>query len=423
MSTPTLDSAARAALLQRVMAILQRPQETWPQIDAEDGSPARIYLGYLIFLAAIPAIASFIGYSLVGVGAFGITVRVPILSGLVHMVVGYVLSLAMVYVLALIASALAPHFDGRADMGSALKLVAYGFTAAMLGGVFSILPVLAMLGLVAALYSIYLIYLGVPVLMRVPQARAVAYTAVLVVCGIVAGVLVGVLSALVLPGARAPGAVFSGAGGAAPANIQIPGTDIKIDTAKIEAATRKMEEANRKMEQAQASGDSQAAAKAATEALGAALGGKTAGKAFDAQQLRAVLPDNVAGLARTSVEARTDNAMGVQLTHASAQYAHDDKSVEVDVQDVGASSILAMGMAAWAHSTVDKETQEDVERVYRKDEVAYQENYRKDGTNAEFSMLLPNGILLKLNGSLSIDALKGMAQPMAQQLAALKRPS
>lgn len=68
MNTSPLASTDRAALLQRVLDILMRPRDTWLQIDAEDGNPGRIYLGYLVFLAAIPAVAGFIGYSLVGVG-------------------------------------------------------------------------------------------------------------------------------------------------------------------------------------------------------------------------------------------------------------------------------------------------------------------------------------------------------------------
>ena len=50
---------------------------------------------------------------------------------------------------------------------------------------------LAMLGLVAALYSIYLMYQGAPVLMKVPHEKAMGYTAALVACAVVLG-LVGV---------------------------------------------------------------------------------------------------------------------------------------------------------------------------------------------------------------------------------------
>ncbi len=67
---------------------------------------------------------------------FGTTIRVPFMSGLVNMVVGYVMSLVMVYVLALIANALAPTFKGEKNLPSAVKLVAYGATAGMVGGRF-----------------------------------------------------------------------------------------------------------------------------------------------------------------------------------------------------------------------------------------------------------------------------------------------
>ncbi|MFW9777128.1 YIP1 family protein, partial [Brucella melitensis] len=83
-----------------------------------------------------------------------------------------------VYVLALVINALAPTFGGTQNQGQALKVAVYASTAAMLGGVFSLLPALAILGLVAALYSLYLLYLGLPLLMRSPAARAVPYTAV-----------------------------------------------------------------------------------------------------------------------------------------------------------------------------------------------------------------------------------------------------
>ncbi|NJS37429.1 MAG: hypothetical protein HC765_15175 [Brachymonas sp.] len=54
-------------------------------------------------LAAIPAVAGFVGYSLVGAGAFGFSVRVPILQGLTSMLVGYVLTLVVVYLLGMLA--------------------------------------------------------------------------------------------------------------------------------------------------------------------------------------------------------------------------------------------------------------------------------------------------------------------------------
>lgn len=415
MQTPSLDATQRKALVQRLIDILLRPRETWMQIDAEDGSPASIYRDYLVFLAAIPAVAGFIGYSLIGVGAFGISVRVPVVQGLVSMVVGYVLSLAMVYVLALIANMLAPRFAGHADMGSAFKLVAYGSTAGMLGGVFSLLPSLAMLGLVAALYSVYLIYTGIPVLMKAPQEKAVGYTAALVVCGILAGLLVGLATSLVTPGAHGLGGGVAGLGGANAVSVKLPGTDIQIDTSRLEQATRKME-------QAQAQGDSQAALQAATEALGTALGGQ-GGAALTPQQLRSAIPERFAGLPRTGIEARSDSAMGMQFTHASAQYGQDGQEVEIQIQDIGAAPALRLAMAAWAQSTAESENADEVERIYRQGDVAVKETYRKDGSGAELALLLPNGVMVQAHGTLGLEALKRHLHALGQQVAGLRRAS
>ena len=60
--------------------------------------------------------------SIIGMGAFGVSIRVPFLSGLASMVVSYVLSLVGVFVLALIVNALAPTFGGQKDQIQALGL-------------------------------------------------------------------------------------------------------------------------------------------------------------------------------------------------------------------------------------------------------------------------------------------------------------
>ena len=421
-SAPAAHPTAARGLLDRVLALLLRPGEAWQQIAEEAPDIASICTRYLVFLAAIPAVAGFIGYSLVGAGAFGFSVRVPIVQGLVGMVVGYALSLAMVLVMALVASALAPRFGGQAQLPRAFQLIAYGATAGWVGGVFSAVPALAMLGVLAALYSVYLIYRGAPVVMRVPVERAVGYTAALIVCGIVAGLVVGLVTSVVTP---RPGA-FAGVGGAGSlrgpsvagpgVNIALPGTGITIDTAKVEAA-------NRRMEEAQSRGDTQAAGQAMGDMMSAALGGK-GGAPLAPETLRAMLPEALGSMPRTAVEARSEAAMGIQFTNVSAQYAEGERLIEVRMQDIGAVPALAIGMATWSRSTVDRETPDEVERVYRRDGTAIKEEYRKDGTSASLVMLLPNGVLLEGSGNLPMDDLRAALQDMPTgRVAALKRPS
>lgn len=186
-------------LVERVQAILLKPKATWPEIDSEPDDAASLYKNYVMILALIPAVASFIGLSLIGIGAFGVSFRVPIVSGIANMVVGYVLSLVMVFVLALIIDAMAPTFEGTRSQIGALKLSAYASTAAFVGGVFSLLPSLSVIGALAALYGVYLLYTGLPVLMKCPPDKAVAYTAVVVVCAIVGGFIIAWVLALLTP--------------------------------------------------------------------------------------------------------------------------------------------------------------------------------------------------------------------------------
>jgi hypothetical protein len=417
-------AAARINLVERVQALLLRPKDTWPTIAAEAHDVKTIYRDYLVYLAGISAVASFIGLSLVGVGAFGFSVRLPVLNGLAHMVVGFALTLAMVYVVALIANALAPSFKGEKDLPSAFRLVAFGATAGLLGGVFQILPALSILGLLAALYSIYLFYTGVPVLMKVPQDKALPYTAVLVVCSLVAALVVGSISAaLTGTGTRSAmrGASTSGTG---EVEIRLPGTQIRIDTGKLEEAGKQMEAAAKRMEEAQTKGDGQAAGKAMSEMMGAMTGAGQGGQPFAPEVMQQALPDRLLRMERTAIEARTDSAMGMSLSRVTAEYSSQQARIEVSLQDIGAVPALAMAMGAWAGSTVNRETRDEVEKVFQRDGVTFKEEYRKDGSQAEMTALLPNGVLVELSGdSVDMDGLRQAWSDIdVRRLTGLKRP-
>ena len=172
-------------LVDRVRNILLTPKTEWAAVDAEPASIQQIYARYVVPLALIPAVAGFIGGSIVGIRVPGVgTGRVGMLAGLLGAVLQFFLLLPLVYVLALVINELATMFGGRMDIIAAFKVAAYSSTPAWLAGVFTVVPIFAFLSVVG-LYSLYLLYLGLPLLMRVPVERAWAYTAV------VAGAAVG----------------------------------------------------------------------------------------------------------------------------------------------------------------------------------------------------------------------------------------
>lgn len=181
------------ALTDRVQGILLRPRQEWQVIDGEPATVSSLYTGYIVPLAAIGPIARFIGLVIFGVAVpFGATVRAPIGSALVQAVVSFVLALVSVYVLALIVDALAPSFGGTRNPIQALKVCAYSATASWVVAVFALIPLLAILGILG-LYSLYLLYTGLPILMKVPQERALGYTLAVIVVAIVLFFVVGLI--------------------------------------------------------------------------------------------------------------------------------------------------------------------------------------------------------------------------------------
>lgn len=406
-------------IIERVKSILFQPTPTWATIEAEPADVAGLYTRYLMVLAAIPAVCGFIGMSLIGMGAFGVSLRVPLVSGLANMVVSYVLSLVGVFVLALIVDALAPRFGGQKSSIQALKLSVYASTAAMLGGVFSLLPSLAMLGLLAALYSIYLLYVGLPVLMKNPPERTLAYTAVVLVAAIVMGLVMGAVSSVFMP----RGGALLGSADAPAISVSTPGGSVSIDTAGLEAASKKMEEAARQMEQAQKSQDPTAMAAATGNAAAAAAGMLGGGQAIAAQSLKAGLPEQLADMARTGFDVQDGAALGLPTSQASAQYSNGKTEARLEITDMGGlgqMAVLAMGMAQG-----EKEDPQHAEKTWQEGGRTLHQSYQKDGSQAEFRVVLKNGIVVSLEADdMDIGAVRRlMSQVNLSTLEGLQRKS
>ncbi len=199
--------AATSGLVERVKNILLTPQAEWERIDAEPADVNKIYMGYVLPLAALSAICGFIGMSVFGLNLLGTTYRVGMVPGAVNALIQVAAGVGGVFVLAFIANALAPTFGSQQNMGQAHKLAAYGSTAGFLAGVFSIFPPIAMLGIVG-LYSLYLLYVGLPKMMKTPDDKRIAYFLSVIVVAIIAGVIIsavlgvvrGIVGAGVTPG-------------------------------------------------------------------------------------------------------------------------------------------------------------------------------------------------------------------------------
>ena len=138
----------------RIKEILLDPKGTWPVIEAEATDATTVYTQYVMLLALVPTISVFIGNAVAHTGQFSF------FGGIVRMVVDYVLWLAMIYLVALLADRMAPNFHGQRNPIAALKLIAYSATAGMLGGIFSAFPIPSLYGIPGLLAWAYSRALG-----------------------------------------------------------------------------------------------------------------------------------------------------------------------------------------------------------------------------------------------------------------------
>jgi hypothetical protein len=195
-------------LVARVQAILLKPKEEWVKIKNESTPPMSLFMSYVIPLAAISAIAQFIGYGLIGFRVpFAGWYRIPLGTSLIRAILSYVLGVASLYLAGFVVNALAPSFGSKQNLDNAMKLVVYAMTPMWVGGIFYLLPPLRVLAMLAGLYGLYLLFLGFQTpLMETPQDKVISYLVVsivvIAVLTIVAGVILGAFFAV--------GSVYSG---------------------------------------------------------------------------------------------------------------------------------------------------------------------------------------------------------------------
>lgn len=384
-----------ASLVERVKAILLQPKTEWDKIEAEPATDRGLFTGYAMILAAIPAIAQLIGA--LNPVCLWICIRPNPLFAVVSAILYYFASLAGVFVVAIVADELAPNFGGQKNRIQAMKLVVYAWTAAWLAGVFAIVPVLAILGLVG-LYSFYLMYVGAPKLMKVPEDKAIAYTAVTSLIGIV---IVAVIMAIVQTvggfGLVRPTPAIVG-------TVNIGGTS--VDLGKVQQATQQMQAAADQIK-AQENGQPPPAG---------------AIKAVAPDALKALLPNALSGgYARTEVEASTAGAGGVSGSNAQGVYTKGEQRITLQVTDMAAMGALA-SLAGAVDVQSDKETTTGYEKVGKVNGRMTTEEFDRQSKSGKYSVLVANRFMVEAEGdgadmgdlkgavsSIGLDKLEGMA--------------
>lgn len=188
-------------LIDRVKKIITTPKTEWDVINGETPDTQAIFMSYVLPLVAIGAAASFIGWGFIGKSysiGFGSWKMVGVSLGIRYAVIALIGGVAGTFITAAVIDALAPNFKSEKNFGKSFQLAAYAFTPGWVGGVFNILPSLAIIGSLCGLYGLYLLYLGLPKLKKTPQEQTSGYFVVSLITMIVASIVIALILAAIL---------------------------------------------------------------------------------------------------------------------------------------------------------------------------------------------------------------------------------
>ncbi len=415
-----LSNVDAAGIIARVKNILLAPRTEWPVISVEAKTSAEVWMGYVAPLVAISAIAGGLGMMVFGITVplLG-TIRVGPVPTIAHVVMQFVMTFVGLFVLSLIINTLAPTFGGQKDSLRALKTAAYSFTPAWVGGLLTVFPALGIIAGLIGLYGLYLLYLGLPVMMRSAQEKAVGYTAVVVLCAIVIGIVVSLTVGAILTmmgmgvagiGSGALSRSDRGADQAAVVLSNLMGGKSDADKARMKEALgnlQKMgEQAEKAEKSARAAGKDPGAAAAnsvdfstALAAVGTMASGGKDVKPVDFHALKDLLPQDVAGLARREASGQSGEAAGMKGSSATARYADaGNASLTLEIADLGSLSGLA-GLATKFNPNMEKETDSGYERTRTVNGQMLHQKYDRQSKSGEYDMMIANRFTVTAQGS------------------------
>jgi len=392
-------------IIARVKNILLAPKTEWPVIAAEPDTVAGLYKNYIVIIAALAPIATFIGLVVFGINIpFVGTIRIGVGTALAQMILSYAVALGMMFIIALIIDSLAPSFGGLKNQVQALKAAAYSWTAVWIVGILNILPGLGvivwLLTLVAFGYTIYLLNLGLQHTMQSPSTRSAGYTAIVTIIGVVIWIVLNYIVGM----STGMSSMYRGA---IPHTAGLGDTHFEPAANSLGGALAAMgaraDEANKRMEEAKKSGDPNAQAQAAGAAAGAMIGAMMGGgdqvEALAPETLKPFLPDTLSGLPRTSYEASRNAAIGIQVSNAEATYRNPQggPQLKLEITDTGGAKGF-MALAGFANMEEDKQTDQGYEKTFHENGHLVHEEWNKNGSG-EYTVILADRFVVVLHGS------------------------
>ncbi len=170
-----------------VLGIIATPGKQWHSFAGRAPESAMRAAQYTLLLAIIPTVAWYWGTTQVGweVGA-GDTVKLSAGSARSIFPLFYLAMVSAIIFIGFMIHWMASNYGADSSAGKGIAIAGLAATPLFLAGVVGFYPVFwlaLVLGVGSVCYTMYLLYLGIPIVMKIPEERAFLFaSAIVAVC-------------------------------------------------------------------------------------------------------------------------------------------------------------------------------------------------------------------------------------------------
>jgi hypothetical protein len=183
-------------MIQHGLALLVQPHTAWRRVAQLQGSSFNTLALFPVIMAILPAVAWYYGTSRVGwtVGASEDVIRLTEASATEISFLFYFVMIGSVAIIGYFIHWMSATYGANSTLTRGIVIAGLTCTPLFVAGLVGFHPLLwldLLIGVVALSWSTYLLYLGIPIVMNIPEERGFLFSSAIIAIALV--IFVGIL--------------------------------------------------------------------------------------------------------------------------------------------------------------------------------------------------------------------------------------
>jgi hypothetical protein len=196
-------------MIQHTLGLLIKPKSQWRAIANLPASSLNILILYPCIMAILPAVAWYYGTSQVGwsVGDSEDTIKLTVASARQISILFYFAMVSCIAAVGYFIHWMSDTYGAQSSLAKGMAIAGLMATPLYIAGLVGFHPLLwvdLLVGVGAISWSVYLMYLGIPIVMDIPQERGFLFSSAVLAIGMVLIVCLMVVSIILWDFGAAP---------------------------------------------------------------------------------------------------------------------------------------------------------------------------------------------------------------------------